>query len=133
MGISADAEYGGQGLPHFLGVALSEFTIAANQAFAMYPGLTNGATAALQVHGSQALKSRYLPKLTTGEWTGTMNLTEPHCGTDLGLIKTRAVKQGNGSYAIIGPEDFHFVGRARPRRQHHPSRAGADRRALRRA
>jgi acyl-CoA dehydrogenase len=93
VGISASAEYGGQGLPHFLGVALSEYTIAANQAFAMYPGLTNGATAALQVHGAPALKSRYLPKLSTGEWTGTMNLTEPHCGTDLGLIKTRSSRK----------------------------------------
>jgi acyl-CoA dehydrogenase len=106
VGISAAAEYGGQGLPHFLGVALSEYTIAANQAFAMYPGLTNGATAALLVHGDAALKSRYLPKMSTGEWTGTMNLTEPHCGTDLGLIKTRAVRQDDGSYAISGQKIF---------------------------
>jgi alkylation response protein AidB-like acyl-CoA dehydrogenase len=106
VGISGSAEYGGQGLPHFLGVALSEYTIAANQAFAMYPGLTTGASAALQVHGSEALKSRYLPKLTSGEWTGTMNLTESHCGTDLGLIKTRAVKQADGSYAISGQKIF---------------------------
>src|SRR5271169_5356341 len=81
-------------------------SIAANQAFAMYPGLTNGATAALLVHGDAVLKSRYLPKMSTGEWTGTMNLTEPHCGTDLGLIKTRAVRQDDGSYAISGQKIF---------------------------
>src|SRR5271169_1634196 len=102
VGISGSTQYGGQGLPHCLGVALSEYAIAANQAFAMYPGLTTGASAALQVHGSEALKHRYLPKLTTGEWTGTMNLTEPHCGTDLGLLRTKAVKQADGSYRITG-------------------------------
>src|SRR5271167_544026 len=69
VGISGAQEYGGQGLPHFLGVVSSEYTIAANQAFAMYPGLTNGAAAALLVHGDAALKSRYLPKMSTGEWT----------------------------------------------------------------
>jgi acyl-CoA dehydrogenase len=110
VGVSGSTQYGGQGLPHFLGVALSEYIIAANQAFAMYPGLTNGASAALQVHGSEALKSRYLPKLTSGQWAGTMNLTEPHCGTDLGLIKTRAVKQEDGSYAISGQKIFISAG-----------------------
>ena len=110
VGVTGSTQYGGQGLPHFLGVALSEYLIAANQAFAMYPGLTNGASAALQVHGSEALKTRYLPKLTSGEWTGTMNLTEPHCGTDLGLIKTRAVKNADGSYAISGQKIFISAG-----------------------
>ena len=76
----------------------------------MYPGLTNGAVAALMVHGNDELKSRYLPKMTTGEWTGTMNLTEPHCGTDLGLIKTRAVPQADGSYAITGQKIFISAG-----------------------
>ena len=76
----------------------------------MYPGLTNGAVAALTVHGSDDLKSRYLPKMTTGEWTGTMCLTEPHCGTDLGLIKTRAVPQVDGSYAITGQKIFISAG-----------------------
>ena len=76
----------------------------------MYPGLTNGAVAALTVHGSDELKSRFLPKMTTGEWTGTMNLTEPQCGTDLGLIKTRAVPRGDGSYAITGQKIFISAG-----------------------
>ena len=76
----------------------------------MYPGLTNGAVAALTVHGSDELKARYLPKMTTGEWTGTMCLTEPHCGTDLGLIKTRAVPQPDGSYAITGQKIFISAG-----------------------
>ena len=82
----------------------------ANLAFAMYPGLTNGAVAALTVHGSDELKSNYLPKMTTGEWTGTMNLTEPQCGTDLGLIKTKAVPQADGSYAITGQKIFISAG-----------------------
>jgi acyl-CoA dehydrogenase len=106
VGISGPQEYGGQGLPHYLGVISSEYTIAANQAFAMYPGLTNGAAAALLVHASDEIKQTYLPKLTSGEWTGTMNLTEPHCGTDLGLIKTRATRNGDGSYAITGSKIF---------------------------
>ena len=106
VGISGLPEYGGQGLPHFLSVAVSEYSIAANQAFSMYPGLTNGATAALQVHASQAIKDTYLPKMTTGVWTGTMNLTEPHCGTDLGLIKTKATRNADGTFAITGQKIF---------------------------
>jgi acyl-CoA dehydrogenase len=106
VGISGPQEYGGQGLPHYLGVVSSEYTISANQAFAMYPGLTNGAAAALLVHANDEIKNTYLPKLTSGEWTGTMNLTEPHCGTDLGLIKTRATRNGDGSYAITGSKIF---------------------------
>ena len=110
VGVSGLPQYGGQGLPHFLSVALSEYTISANQAFAMYPGLTTGAAAALQVHGSDELKARYLPKMTSGEWTGTMNLTEPHCGTDLGMIKSRAVRNGDGSFAISGQKIFISAG-----------------------
>ena len=106
VGISGAQEFGGQGLPYYLGVVASEYTIAANQAFAMYPGLTNGAAAALSVHASDEIKRTYLPKLTTGEWTGTMNLTEPHCGTDLGLIKTRAARNADGSFAITGSKIF---------------------------
>ena len=83
---------------------------SANLAFAMYPGLTNGAVAAMSAHASDELKDRYLPKMTTGEWTGTMNLTEPHCGTDLGLIKTKAVPQPDGSYAITGQKIFISAG-----------------------
>ena len=106
VGISGAQEFGGQGLPHFVGVVASEYTIAANQAFAMYPGLTNGAAAALLVHANDEIKQTYLPKLTTGEWTGTMNLTEPHCGTDLGLIKTKATRNADGSFAITGQKIF---------------------------
>ena len=100
VGLDGDPAYGGQGLPHFLAVALSEYTIAANLSFAMYPGLTNGAAAALATHGGDELKQRYLPKMTTGEWTATMNLTEPHCGTDLGLLRTRAEPAEDGSYRV---------------------------------
>ena len=110
VGLSGDVEFGGQGLPHYLAVALSEFVMGANQAFSMYPGLTNGAAAALRVHGSAELKAKYLPKMTTGEWTGTMNLTEPHCGTDLGLIKSRAARNADGSFALSGQKIFISAG-----------------------
>ena len=110
VGIAGSPAYGGQGLPHFLSVALNEYALAANLAFTMYPALTKGATDALLAHGDDALKSRFLPKMTTGEWTGTMNLTEPHCGTDLGLIKTRALRQGDGSFAISGQKIFISAG-----------------------
>ena len=110
VGVSGSPEYGGQGLPLSLNVAISEFMISANLAFAMYPGLTNGAAAAIEVHATQELKTKYLPKMTSGEWTGTMNLTEPHCGTDLGLLKTRAVPNGDGSYAITGQKIFISAG-----------------------
>ena len=110
VGLAGDPAYGGQGLPTFLAVLFNEYANSANLAFFMYPGLTNGAVAALTVHGSDDLKSRFLPKMTTGEWTGTMNLTEPHCGTDLGLLKTRAVPQTDGSYAITGQKIFISAG-----------------------
>jgi acyl-CoA dehydrogenase len=110
VGLAGDPAFGGQGLPAFLAVLFSEYGYSANVAFAMYPGLTNGAVAALMVHASGDLKSLYLPKMTTGEWTGTMCLTEPHCGTDLGLIKTRAVPQRDGSYAIAGQKIFISAG-----------------------
>jgi acyl-CoA dehydrogenase len=106
VGLAGDPAYGGQGLPAFLAVLFSEYANSANVAFWMYPGLTNGAVAALTVHGDEKLKSVYLPKMTPGEWTGTMCLTEPQCGTDLGLIKTRAVPQADGSYAITGQKIF---------------------------
>ena len=110
VGLAGDPKHGGQGLPAFLAVLISEYANSANLAFWMYPGLTNGAVAALTVHGADALKSRYLPKMTTGEWTGTMCLTEPHCGTDLGLIKTKAIPQPDGSYAITGQKIFISAG-----------------------
>ena len=110
VGLAGDPAFGGQGLPTFLAVLFAEYSNSANMAFSMYPGLTNGAVAALMTHASDELKARYLPKMTTGEWTGTMNLTEPHCGTDLGLIKTRAVPQADGSYAITGQKIFISAG-----------------------
>src|SRR5271169_313386 len=110
IGISVPAEFGGQGLPATLTVAVNEMLCSANMAFAMYPGLTQGAIAALLAHASPELKTKYLPKMTTGEWTGTMNLTEPHCGTDLGLLRTKAVKQADGSYKITGTKIFISAG-----------------------
>jgi len=108
--ISAPAEFGGQGMPHVLGFVVEEFLSSANMAFAMYPGLTNGATSALLAKASPELQQRYVPNMVSGEWTGTMNLTEPHCGTDLGLIRTRAVPNADGSYAITGTKIFISAG-----------------------
>jgi acyl-CoA dehydrogenase len=110
IGISVPAEYGGQGLPATMTVMVNEFLCSANMAFAMYPGLTQGAIAALLVHASDALKKKYVPKMVEGVWTGTMNLTEPHCGTDLGLLRTKAVKQSDGSYKITGTKIFISAG-----------------------
>ncbi|MCA0406570.1 MAG: acyl-CoA dehydrogenase C-terminal domain-containing protein [Proteobacteria bacterium] len=110
IGLSADPEYGGQGLPYTVAAVVNEFSSSANMALAMYPGLTMGAIAALLTHASPELKQTYLPKMIEGEWTGTMNLTEPHCGTDLGLIKTKAVPQGDGSYKISGTKIFISAG-----------------------
>ncbi|WP_406856391.1 acyl-CoA dehydrogenase C-terminal domain-containing protein [Alsobacter sp. KACC 23698] len=110
IGLAADPEYGGQGLPYTLAAVVNEFSSSANMALAMYPGLTMGAIAALHTHGSPEQKALYLPKMIAGEWTGTMNLTEPHCGTDLGLIKTKAVPQPDGSYKITGTKIFISAG-----------------------
>ena len=110
IGLSADPAYGGQGLPYTLAAIVNEFVSSANMALAMYPGLTQGALAALLVHGSEAQKTLYAPKMITGEWTGTMNLTEPHCGTDLGLLKTKAVPQDDSSYSITGQKIFISAG-----------------------
>jgi alkylation response protein AidB-like acyl-CoA dehydrogenase len=106
MGLSAPAEYGGQGLPIVLSQIVAEFQSSANMAFTMYPGLTMGAMAALVVHGTEQQKKTYVPKMAAGQWTGTMNLTEPQCGTDLGLLRTRAVPNGDGSYKISGTKIF---------------------------
>tara|TARA_R110002072_G_scaffold81148_6_gene185845 strand:+ start:284 stop:2089 length:1806 start_codon:yes stop_codon:yes gene_type:complete len=108
--ISAPEEFGGQGMPHALGFALEEFISSANQAFGMYPGLTNGAVSALIAKGSQEQKDLYLPKMISGEWSGTMNLTEPQCGTDLGMIRTKAEPQADGSYALTGTKIFISAG-----------------------
>lgn len=110
IGLAMDPEYGGQGLPYTLGAVINEYASAANMAFAMYPGLTMGAIAALYVHGSEEQKRTYLPKMIDGTWSGTMNLTEPHCGTDLGLLKTKAVPNDDGSYAITGTKIFISAG-----------------------
>ena len=110
IGLAADPQYGGQGLPYTLGAVVNEFASSANMAFAMYPGLSQGALAALLTHGSEAQKALYAPKLISGAWSGTMNLTEPHCGTDLGLIKTRAVPFGDGAYALTGQKIFISAG-----------------------
>ncbi len=109
-GLSVSPDFGGQGLPHTLAMIMAEYMSSANMAFAMYPGLTAGAIAALTLHGTDAQKEIYLPKMVAGTWTGTMNLTEPHCGTDLGLIRTKAVPQGDGSYAISGTKIFISAG-----------------------
>jgi acyl-CoA dehydrogenase len=106
LGLSAPAEYGGQGLPTTLTQTVNEFQMSANMAFSMYPGLTQGATAALMVHGKPEQKKMFVPRMLAGDWTGTMNLTEPQCGTDLGLLRTKAVKQADGSYKISGTKIF---------------------------
>jgi len=110
VGLSAPTEFGGQGLPATLTAIINEFLCAANMAFAMYPGLTQGAIAALVAHGPEPIKQRYLPNMISGAWTGTMNLTEPHCGTDLGLLRTKAEKQDDGSYRITGTKIFISAG-----------------------
>ena len=110
IGISVPAEFGGQDLPGALTELVNEFLCSANMAFAMYPGLTQGAIAALLAHAAPELQAKYLPKMVSGEWTGTMNLTEPHCGTDLGLLRTKAVKQDDGSYKITGTKIFISAG-----------------------
>ncbi len=108
--LSASEEFGGQGMPHVLGFAVEEFMSAANMAFAMYPGLTGGAVNALLAKGSPDQQATYLPKMIANEWLGTMNLTEPHCGTDLGLIRTKAEPQADGSFAITGTKIFISAG-----------------------
>ena len=104
--LSCDPEYGGQGLPISVNNALYETLNSANLAWTMYPGLSHGAYECLHAHGSDELKAAYLPKLVSGEWTGTMCLTEPHCGTDLGILRTKAVPNADGSYAITGTKIF---------------------------
>ena len=109
-GLTSDPAFGGQGLPHVLGSCFSEMVSAANMAFVMYPGLSHGAYSAIHVHGSEEQKQTYLPKIVEGVWTGTMNLTEPHCGTDLGLMRTKAEPQADGTYKITGTKIFISAG-----------------------
>ncbi len=108
--LSCDPEYGGQGLPHTVNQCLYEMLNSANQAWTMYPGLSHGAYEALLAHGTDEQKKTYLPKLVSGEWTGTMCLTEPHCGTDLGLLRTKAEPVGDGTYKITGNKIFISAG-----------------------
>jgi alkylation response protein AidB-like acyl-CoA dehydrogenase len=110
VGLSGDPQYGGQGLPYVLAASINEFVTSANMAFGMYPGLIQGAIAAITLHGSEEQKKLYLPKLMSGEWSGTMNLTEPQAGTDLGIIRTRAVPNPDGSFAISGSKIFISAG-----------------------
>ena len=110
IGLAVPPEHGGQGLPYTLNVVMNEFASAANMAFAMYPGLTMGAIAALLAHGTEEQKRLYVPRMVEGAWTGTMNLTEPQCGTDLGLIRTEAVPNGDGSFALSGTKIFISAG-----------------------
>ncbi|MEQ7874864.1 acyl-CoA dehydrogenase C-terminal domain-containing protein [Sphingomonas sp. ASV193] len=104
--LHAPTEYGGQGLPSALATAVAEYLGSANHSFEMYNGLTQGAISSLLVKGSDEQKAKYVPNMVAGKWTGTMNLTEPHCGTDLGLLKTKAVPNDDGSYAITGTKIF---------------------------
>ena len=110
LGLAADPEYGGQGLPMLLHSAVGEYFSSANMALMMYPGLTLGAVAAITEHGDDEQKAKWLPRMIEGVWTGTMNLTEPHCGTDLGLLRTKAVPQEDGSYKISGQKIFISAG-----------------------
>jgi alkylation response protein AidB-like acyl-CoA dehydrogenase len=108
--LDCDPDYGGQGLPYLMGTAVGEIMVSANMAFNMYQGLTHGAYSAIHTHGTAEQKAMYLPKMVSCDWTGTMNLTEPHCGTDLGLMRTRAEPQADGSYKITGTKIFISAG-----------------------
>jgi alkylation response protein AidB-like acyl-CoA dehydrogenase len=106
IGLAMEPEYGGQGLPHTIAIIMNEFMTSANMAFTMYSGLTQGAYVALRTHGNETLRKTYLARIASGEWAATMNLTEPHCGTDLGLLRTKAVPQSDGSFKISGTKIF---------------------------
>ncbi|MCL7464472.1 acyl-CoA dehydrogenase C-terminal domain-containing protein [Phaeovulum sp. NW3] len=108
--LDCDPDFGGQGMPYLMNCAVSEMFVAANMAFNMYQGLTHGAYSAIHTHGTDEQKRTYLPKMVSCDWTGTMNLTEPHCGTDLGLMRTRAEPQADGSYKITGQKIFISAG-----------------------
>ena len=108
--LDCDPEYGGQGMPYLMGLATGEIFVSANMAFNMYQGLTHGAYSAIHAHGTDEQKQTYLPKMVSCEWTGTMNLTEPHAGTDLGMLRTKAEPQDDGSYLITGQKIFISAG-----------------------
>ena len=123
-GVPFPAEYGGGGFPWLVAIAMQEMMTAANMAFSLCPLLTQGAIDMLLHYGSEEQREVYLPKMVTGEWTGTMNLTEPQAGSDVGALTTKAVPAGDGTWRITGPEDLHHLRRARPGRQHRPPGAG---------
>ena len=108
--LDCDPDYGGQGMPFVIASAVTEMFSSANMAFSMFQGLTHGAYSAIWAHGSDELKQKYLPKMTNCDWTGTMNLTEPHCGTDLGQMRTKAIAQSDGSFKITGQKIFISAG-----------------------
>ena len=108
--MSADQEYGGQGMPNLLGIVINELAGTANWSWLMYPGLSHGAVKTIEEHGDDGQKEKYLAKLVAGTWTGTMCLTEAHCGTDLGMLRTKAEPQADGSYAISGTKIFISAG-----------------------
>jgi alkylation response protein AidB-like acyl-CoA dehydrogenase len=109
-GVAAKPDYGGQGLPEIVNKQIEEMTSATNMSFGLYPGLTHGAYQAILDHASEALKQLYLPKMVDGTWSGTMCLTEAHCGTDLGLLRTKAVPQPDGTYKVTGSKIFISAG-----------------------
>ena len=109
-GIDCDPEFGGQGLPYLVGTDVGEMFASSNMAFGMYQGLTHGAYSAIHAHGTEAQKQTYLPNMVSCDWTGTMNLTEPHCGTDLGLMRTNAEPQEDGTFKITGQKIFISAG-----------------------
>ncbi|WBL32496.1 acyl-CoA dehydrogenase C-terminal domain-containing protein [Sinirhodobacter sp. HNIBRBA609] len=108
--LDCDPDFGGQGMPYLLNCAVGEMFVSANMAFNMYQGLTHGAYSAIHAHGTDEQKAKYLPKMVSCEWTGTMNLTEPHCGTDLGMMRTKAEPQADGSYKVTGQKIFISAG-----------------------
>ena len=108
--LSQPEKHGGQGLPHSLNITVGELIIGANRSFAIYPGLSHGASATIEAHGTEELQAMFLPKLVEGQWTGTMCLTEPHCGTDLGMLRTKAEANDDGSYALTGTKIFISAG-----------------------
>ena len=131
--LSCDPEHGGQGVPRLVSALVEEMWNGANVSFALCPMLTRGAIEALELCGSEALKRTYLPKLVSGEWTGTMVLTEPQAGSDLAAVRTRAVPARRRHLPARRPEDLHHVRRARSHREHRPPRARAAARTRRRA
>jgi alkylation response protein AidB-like acyl-CoA dehydrogenase len=108
--LSQSQEFGGQGLPHSLNISIAEMFSSANHSFAMYPGLSHGALATIEAHGTKSQKQQFMPKLVEGKWTGTMCLTEPHCGTDLGMLRTKAERRVDGSYFLTGTKIFISAG-----------------------